>query len=188
MEIDKKIFEIEFRGVLNEGDFMALQRKLVKEAASYEEDDKISYFFVVKGFVLKITDEISKNGSYITLKIGHETGSDFEEIDIAIPRSSVIDSLKLFNLLGYKQVNKVPQKRSNYFLNDSVIASLKITPDFGYHFEVETAANGYAEIESKKAELLGICRKYGLSPLSNEQMAAKIEEINLNHNFNQYGD
>jgi len=182
-KVTKQKFEVEIRGLLNKKEFFALKKKIETGCLSSEEDNKTSYFFIVTGFVLKVNDEVSKNKGVVILKIGHETGKIFEEIDFEFDHNFTNDMLRIFKLLGFEKVNKVPQIRYNYLLKNGIQLSLKHTPDFGYHFEIELTANSSKEAKQKKKLLTDFCKKYSLVPLNKDDIKKMVIKINRKHGF-----
>ncbi len=79
--------------------------------------------------------------------------------------------LEFFRALGYGEPHLVPQKRRNWFLPDATL-SLKFTPDFRHHFELEgELLADESRTEGEKARLRAICGRYGLVPLEPEAIA-----------------
>ena len=182
--MEKSKFEVEYRGLLEDGQYFQLRERLEKDSVDFSEDHKISYFFVVSGFVLKINDETTNNCAKIVMKLGHETGSVFEEIEVRMTNREDVESIiRIFNVLGFDKVNKVPQLRYNYAVDEKIVISLKHTPDFGYHFEIEGVADGSDDVETVRNGLMVICKKFGLRPLNEEEMSRIIKRINKKHGF-----
>jgi len=176
------MLEVELRGTLSEAEFIMLKDKLIHEADSSRADNKVTYFFVTHGFILKVTQPDGEADAFITVKIGDETVNVLEELDIAIPSESVNDALKLLRSLGFDEVNKVVQRRTNYVLGSFELA-LKYTDDWGYHFELEGAAANHEEADGVRKQLEKMCREYGLHAMSPEEIRTKIAEINSRHGF-----
>lgn len=176
---NKKI-EVEVRGILSEEQYQSLVKKLKQKADSYEQDGKISYFFVTIDRILKVTDEISKNRAKITLKLGDETENILEEIEIPIARDEVGNAVNMFKHLGFTKINRVEQKRIN-FNYEGVIISLKYSDDWGYHFEAEALCESEKEGKNTKIVLEKICQNLGIIPMTGEEIRRKIEEINTRH-------
>lgn len=176
-----KQLEVELRGVLNEKDFKRVGQCL-QIADHKEEDNKLTYFFVTEGFILKVTDEESKNKAKITVKVGDETKNILQEYEIEIDRKSVVDSVSILRALGFDKVNPVNQKRINYSYKNAEIA-LKYTPDWGYHFEVEKIVNDIDEVDAARSELEDLCRELSIIPMTPAEIRTKITEINTLHGF-----
>lgn len=174
-------FEVELRGQLSHQDFNRVKTFLDANSNGVK-DNKLTYFFVTQKIILKVTDEISKDKAKITIKVGDETENILEEYEINIPRKSIPNAVKLFKTLGYSKINRVEQKRINYKYKGSHI-SLKHTPDWGLHFEVETKAKNKEEAAEKKLELFKICKELGIFPMTPKEIKNKIKQINKSHNF-----
>ncbi|OGM21571.1 hypothetical protein A2714_05045 [Candidatus Woesebacteria bacterium RIFCSPHIGHO2_01_FULL_38_9] len=174
--------EIELRGLLTKTKYLQTSNLLRKVASKVWEDNKITYFFVLKGNILKVTKELSNRNARITLKVGDETENVLEEIHIPIPTDKVEKAVRVFQLLGYSNVNRVVQKRTNFKYKNANI-SLKYTKDWGYHFEIETLISNSNEALAKKKELRKICSNMGLKPMNKEEIRYKIDEINRKYGF-----
>lgn len=178
----QKNIEVEVRGVLTKNQFLKVKDFLDKNSQTKEFDNKNTYFFIIPGFILKVTDEISKKDAKITLKIGNETLNILKEYEIKIPKDSVENAVTIFKELGFNKVNYVRQTRTNYTYKQKVI-SLKYTPDWGYHFEIETMVKTEIEGEIAKKDLLKLCNELNITAMTADQIKKKIDEINLLHNL-----
>lgn len=181
----EKSIEVELRGLLTEEQYNSLTEHLVKDGVAFESDDKDTYFFNVSSGIFKLCDEISKNQGKLSLKIGTlETGA-LDEQEIIFERSLVPAFLHFFANIGFAEHHLVPQKRKNYFLKDSVL-SLKYTPNFEYHFELEgTLLSDESQIDAEKKRLQIICKHYGLIPLTSEELADRIKTIRKRIGFDK---
>ena len=174
--------EHELRGLLSEEEFRILAHRLEKEAVKITEDSKDTHFFVApEGIVLKVVQSKHK-GEFISFKIGDETVGGLEEYEIPL-EDGIESALKLFNHLGFK-VNYVPQVRTNYFLKNGYEISMKHTPDWGYHFEIEymredQALNSEEILRALKDE----CRALGVQPMAPDEIKKFIREINERNNL-----
>ena len=174
--------EHELRGLLSKEEFEALVLRLEKEAIKITDDSKDTHFFVVpEGMILKLVK--SKDGSeFISFKIGDETVGGLEEYEIPL-KNGIEDTLRLFNHLGFN-VNYVPQVRTNYFLENGLEISVKHTPDWGYHFEIEYMREDQALNSEQILRLLeDECRILGLQPMSPDEIKDFIRKINEKHNL-----
>lgn len=174
--------EVELKGMLSKDEHHKLRDSLNSIARNSERDNKISYFFVTENVILKVTDETSHHRAKITLKIGEETQSVLEELEVLIPRECVVTMVTIFKNLGFDKVNRVEQERTNYMLNGVAVA-LKYTDDWGYHFELETKAQNKHDGKKKRKGLYKLCEDLNIKPMTPEEIAAKIEEINRRHGF-----
>ncbi|MEI7740975.1 MAG: hypothetical protein WCJ29_00550 [bacterium] len=169
--------EVELRGLMAEEAFRALETRLKKEGVKCEEDDKDTYFFNVQKGTFKISDEKSRNQAKICLKVGDLETSALREVDLKIARTEVPAAIKLLVALGYEKYHLVPQKRANYFLPGAIL-SLKYTPDFQFHFEMESEnLVDEKDIESEKAKLRKLCAEYGIVPMDPEEIAEHMKMI-----------
>ncbi len=179
----KHVIEVELRGLLTKEQYDALTRRLKDEGTAFEADDKDTYFFNVKNGIFKVCDEISKDQGKLSLKIGSVEMGALKEKEIVIPREQVPLFIDFFAMLGYADYHHVLQKRENFFLKEATL-SLKFTPDFQYHFELEGALlEDENLIEQEKIRLKSICDGYGLLPMEPEEIAARIKEIRKHIGF-----
>ncbi len=181
----KKSIEIELRGLLTEKQYNSLTERLTKDGVAFESDDKDTYFFNVSSGIFKLCDEISKDRGKLSLKIGSEETGALDEQEIIFERNLVPAFLHFFAEIGFAKHHLVPQKRKNYFLKDSTL-SLKYTPDFEYHFELEGALlNNESQIDAEKERLQIICKHYGLTPLTSKEIADRIRNIRKRIGFDK---
>ncbi|MFH1030858.1 MAG: hypothetical protein V1770_06420 [bacterium] len=174
--------EIELRGVLGEEQYFNLIKKLDSCDCIHEKDDKISYFFIRKKGIFKINDEISKNQAKISLKLGDEEKGKLHESEVVLDRSYFTDLLFIFQKIGFTKYHKVEQKRDNFlFKNLGIELSLKYTPDFKYHFEIEYIGNKIKSENKIKKYLKEICDKFNLVPLEEKELLQKIQNIKKRH-------
>jgi len=180
--MEKDIIEVELRGQISKKKFIRVSEYLRQNCDSYKEDNKITYFFITTGFILKVTDEETKQKAKITIKTGDETQSVLKEFDIQIPRKSIEDAVFLFKNIGFGKVNKVEQTRTNYECNGISVA-MKYTADWGYHFEADIEVKSTDEAKTKKTQLRQFCKKLNIVPMTPKEIRNKIEQINKSHGF-----
>ena len=168
--------EHELRGLLSEDEFGVLAQRLEKEAVRITVDNKDTHFFVApEGMVLKVVNSEYK-GKIISFKIGDETVGGLEEYEIPL-EDGIEGALKLFRHLGLK-VNYVPQVRTNYLLNNDLEISMKHTPDWGYHFEIEYVREDQTLNSEEILQILkDECYALGIQPMSPDEIKKFIREI-----------
>lgn len=173
----KHTIEVELRGLLTHEQYDALIARLEREGTVAEEDDKDTFFFNFPRGIFKICDDISKNRAKLSLKIGSEETGALNEKEIIVGREQVKNFLDFFGALGYSEYHHVPQKRKNYFL-DGATLSLKFTPDFQFHFELEgDILDDPGLVEDEKKRLRTICGTYDIVPMEPEEIAERVKEI-----------
>lgn len=182
----KSNIEVELRGVLTKDKYKKIIAYLKTVADNEEVDDKISYFFVIRGGILKISDEEFKNKAKISYKQGGESKSILEEYEIPIAREDVQKTIKVFKDLGFTNVNTVQQKRINFKYKGAEI-SIKDTPDYGPHFEIEMIAKNQEDAKLKRKVLFEICKDLDLKTLSQQEIKDLIISINTKHGFIKNG-
>lgn len=174
---EKKNVEVELRGLLDEISYRALAERLESAGTEAERDDKDTYFYDVPSGIFKICDEISKNGAKLSAKIGKEETGAMEEIEIPFDRARVEDMRKCLSAAGLTRYHQVPQKRTNFSL-DGCVLSLKHTPDFGFHFELEGKPAGNEDEAARELlRLQAICERIGISPMTPAEIAGRVIAI-----------
>lgn len=174
--------EIELRGTLEKKQYLNLIKKLDALGYVHEKDNKLSYFFMRQRGILKLNDEISKNQTKLSLKLGDEEKGKLYECEVVLARHHFKDLLFIFKALGFTKFHKVIQKRDNFILNDyNVELSLKHTPDFQYHFEIEYLGNKIKSDRGIKKYLHKICAQLGIKPMKENELLLKIQEIKKEH-------
>lgn len=179
---DDNLIEVEVRGLLSKEKWLNLVSYLKQHSNKYEDDNKLSYFFVISNGILKVNDEITKKTAKIVYKYGDESKNILDEYEITINKKDVSKAVDMFVKLGYENVNKVPQKRINFKYKDAVF-SLKDTPDFGPHFEIEKKAKNKSDAIKKRVELKQMCKDLGIVPMSPKQIRDLIVKVNNDHGF-----
>lgn len=170
--------EHELRGRLTKEQAAELRSHLEANAKTVKHNDKETHFFVVpRGLVLKLA-KLSDGKSFISFKVGDETIGGLEEYEIDIASDDLPKAINLFKALGYKY-NYVPQKRTDYLLDDEIELALKDTPDWGDHFEIEYVGDMNGKSSADVLQLLeDACRKLGITPMTPGEIEAFIEQIN----------
>jgi len=179
---DGDLIEVEVRGLLSKEKWLSLTSYLKQYSEKYEDDNKLSYFFVISNGILKVNDEITKKTAKIVYKYGDESKNILDEYEITINKKDVSKAVDMFVNLGYKDVNRVQQKRINFQYKDTIF-SLKDTPDFGPHFEIEKKAKNKSDAIKKRAELKQICKDLGVVPMTPKQIRDLIIKVNSDHGF-----
>lgn len=159
-------FEYEERAFLSKADFSRVKDYLDRNSLDSEIDNKQSYFFVLSDVNVSIA--ASSDNVKVKYKGGQlGRGNGFEEIEFAINRDSLDDSIKLFTSLLKKSPQESYQFRINYSLGNGINVALKYTETWGFHLEAERvyeadkdsidSERAYsAQQLDKLAELLGI--------------------------------
>jgi adenylate cyclase class IV len=179
------VIEVELRGLLTKEQYDSLIKRLEAEGILFEADDKDTYFFNVQKGIFKVCDEISKDQGKLSLKIGSEETGALKEKEIIITREQVPAFIEFFNALGYAEPHHVPQQRKNFFLKDATL-SLKFTPDFQFHFELEgKLLEDETLVETEKKHLKDICDQYGIVPLQPEEITERVKEIRKRIGFDK---
>ena len=174
--------EVEVRGLLTNEAYTRILSLLRKISDQEEEDNKTSYFFVIENGILKISDEETKNRAKISYKLGDESKNILHEYEIHISRSDVEKTIGVFKNLGFINVNEVPQKRINFKYKGAEI-SIKDTPDFGPHFEIEMMAVNQEDADIKRKILIKLCDELGLKILFEQEIRDLIISVNTKHGF-----
>lgn len=174
----QKNIEVELRSLLSEKEFNDLNAFLLKHGKDLGKDDKDSHFFIFPDKLLKVTDNITKNNAKISLKLQRiGLGSDFEEIDIDIPRAEVSKAVKMFDLLGFKKYLYSYQNRHNYEYKGIEFA-VKYTASWGFHCEMELMVSDRKEVPEALEQLHRVASELGLKIMTEEELKeflAKIE-------------
>ena len=145
------------------------------------EDDKMTYFFILPDKLLKVVNNISKRSAKLVLKlnkIGH--GSDFEEIEVPISQSNVENSAKMFELLGFTDVQKSFQKRHN-FIYRGVEFAIKYSEEWGYHVELEMVVNNLDQKPDAEKKIAAIAKELNLKLMTDEELKKFTKEIDDKH-------
>ncbi len=185
MKLDKNI-EVELRALIDEKQFIELNRFLAKNGKYLGEDHKDSHFFILPNKLLKVTDNISKNNAKITLKLQEiGIGSDFEEIDVNFSREDADKIIKIFKLLGFTNHMYSYQNRHNY-LYKNVEFAIKYTQSWGFHCEMEIMVNNKKEVTKALKEMGVVASELGLKIMSDDELKKFITKIHGGWNRGSY--
>lgn len=174
--------EVELRGLMSEEEYNQIIIFLSQKASHTTNDSKISYFFVVPHGILKISNQPINNTAKISYKDGNVSKNILKEYEIPISPDDTEKVIRMFKSLGYRNVNEVHQNRINFKYKGAEIA-IKITPDFGPHFEIEMMAKDKADAVKKRVRIQILCDELGLKSLTGQQMDKLVYSINKKHGF-----
>ncbi len=170
--------EIEYRSMVDKKKNDELLKFLSAHAEKdLGEDDKTTYFFILPDKLLKVVNNLSKRSAKLVLKlnkIGH--GSNFEEIEIPISQSDVENSAKMFELLGFTDVQKSFQKRHN-FIYSGVEFAIKYSEEWGYHVELEIVVNSLDQKPAAEKKIAAIAKELNLKLMTDEELKKFTKEI-----------
>lgn len=168
-------YELELRGRLTEEAYLSAKLKLEKVSTPIE-NNKTSQFFVFRRGILKVSEHENPARSVLSVKIGDEAASKLEEYESEFKPGSYARLVRLIRELGYEPKEEVVQKRTDYNVDGCTI-SLKYTDSWGYHFEAEKMIDDSEDDSQAREELLMLCRRYGLTPMSTEELAAFMKTL-----------
>lgn len=174
--------EVELRGLMSEEKYNQIIVFLSKRASHTIDDSKISHFFVVPHGILKISSQPINNTAKISYKDGNVSKNILMEYEIPISPDDTEKVIRMFKDLGYRNVNEVRQNRINFKYKEAEIA-IKITPDFGPHFEIEMMARDKVDAIKKRLRIQMLCNELKLIPLTGRQMDKLVYSINKKHGF-----
>ncbi len=181
--------EIEFRACFNKEKFDSLKKYLDLNSQYLGKDNKNVFFFIFKGKLLKVVDEISKDRGKIVLKdnkIGH--GARFGEKEIFINREKIGDFKNIFlNLDLPCKLMESYQKRDNY-LYDGVEIALKYSNDWGHHAELEIVINKEENREKTEKKIKKVARKLDLKLMIDEELRKFTRKAEMEYNKSSIGE
>ncbi len=104
------------------------------------------------------------------------------ESEVVFDRHYFSDLMFIFQQLGFTKYHKVEQKRDNFLLKElDVELSLKYTPDFQYHFEIEYLGSKIKSAKKIKDYLKEISNKFNIVPLEEKELLKRIQDIKKKH-------
>lgn len=142
----EKIFEVETRGVLTKQQYDDLIEFMDNNADKKEVDNRHTVFFMIKDKTLKVAKKIDHNSAKIALKLGNiATSKAQEEFEISIKPEETETAIKIFENLGFTDIQDTKQNRINYWYKGYEFA-VKWSKDLSYHFEAEILINDKTQI------------------------------------------
>jgi adenylate cyclase class IV len=176
---DQKTIEVEFRALLSETQYRALEATLAEKAEDLGADDKRVWFFVMPDKLLKVTHNISKKNGKVTLKMTQlGGGSAFEEIEYYIAEESILKAVEVFQKLGHEYLLEPSIPRHNYSYKGVELA-LKFSKSWGYHVELEIVINDasqHVEAEEHIAEVAHELDIQLMSDLEVEKFSKNVQD------------
>lgn len=168
--------EVEIRGIITEEEYNLAIQKLDTLAEKKEEDNREAYFFIIPNKNLKVSNSISKNKAKLALKIGNESETAVEEIEVSIKPEDTEKLVSVLNHLGFDKFKKSDQKRINYWYKNTEIA-IKWSQDWGFHFEMEQVVNPSEEVNSAHEYLIQTALGLGLKPNTEQEIEQFISNL-----------
>ena len=168
--------EIELRGRLTAKQYAQLEAQLQRLTPG-ERNDKRSQFFRFDRGILKVSEHQPSGKVILSLKLGDETRNSLDEHEVELRAGMFDRAVTMVAALGYPKRELVEQQRTDYRLGD-ITLSLKCTPDWGPHFEVEMLAEATAAAEAQARQaLVACCDRFGLTPMAPAELAAFLARI-----------
>lgn len=167
--------ELELRGRLTEEAYRSAKQQLEQDCTPVG-NNKTSQFFVFPRGILKVSEHENPAKSVLSVKIGDEAASNLEEHESEFKAGSYEQLVSFLRGLGYEPKEEVIQKRTDYKVDGCTI-SLKYTDSWGFHFEAEKMVDDSEDDSQAREELLALCTRYGLTPMSAEELAAFLKTL-----------
>lgn len=177
-----KIFEVETRGVLTEEQYNSLIKFMDDNADKKEKDDRHTVFFMIPNKTLKVANKVDRNKAKIALKLGDiATSKAQEEFEISIQPEEMETALKIFEHLGFTDIQDTKQSRINYWYNGYEFA-VKWSKDLSFHFEAETIVDSEDKVDDAYAQLVSFIEdKLGLKVLTKDEFKDICEKVDSSY-------
>lgn len=173
-----KNIEVELRSLIDEKKFFELKEFLSKNGEDLGEDNKDTHFFLFPDKLLKVTDNITKNNSKITLKLQKiGLGSHFEEIEVYFSPEDTKKIIRIFEIIGFKDHQYSYQSRHNYIYKDIEFA-LKYTASWGFHCEMEIMVDSTDKVAEATKNITLVASGLGMDIMTDNELkefTAKID-------------
>jgi adenylate cyclase class IV len=155
----ERIFEVETRGVLTKQQYDELIKFMDKNADKKEIDNRHTVFFMIKDKTLKVAEKIDQKSAKIALKLGNiATSKAQEEFEISIKPEETETAIKIFENLGFTDIQDTRQNRINYWYKEYEFA-IKWSKDLSYHFEAEILINDKNKIDEEYTKMADFIKK-----------------------------
>ncbi len=172
----KDNIEVEIRGIFSEDQYKKLIGYLDANSTVLGPDDRETIFFIIPDKTLKVAKALDKGTAKIALKIGNIKSGEQEEIEMSISPDDFNKGAKIFELLGFTEIQHTFQKRRNYLYKDAEIA-VKYSEEWSYHWEMDTVVDSKDQISSTREKLLQIAKDLGLTAMTDEEIRKLCDEI-----------
>ncbi len=165
-----KNIEVELRSRFTKEKYDELLSFFEKNAKHLGDDDKEIWFYVLEDKLLKVTRNISKGNSKITLKLNKiGFGSSFEEIEFYIDEKDTEKAVKMFNALGHDDLHE-PQVLRKYFEYKGIEFALKYSQSWGYHMEFEIVVSSKEEEKDAENHIRDVAKELDIPIMSDEEL------------------
>jgi len=104
MQNDKRV-EVEFRGLLSKNDYNKVVEKLKKEGELVRKFKRLllAYSIFKEGNKNDIRCRITDDEPELIAKIGEQSSSKREEIEVKLAKDNFVEAVKFMNALGYSK-------------------------------------------------------------------------------------
>ncbi len=176
-----RTIEIEFRALIDYSKRGDLIKFLRRAGIDLGEDNKRVFFIEAPGKIIKVEHNTSRNSGKLVLKLNYiGNGSSFEEIEVPISPGAVPRVLEILSHLGFDQVQDTYQIRHNFEYGGVQIA-IKYSPDWGHHVELEIVIHDNIMRTEAEARIRSVAEDLGLQLMSDDELAAFVDDINRRH-------
>jgi adenylate cyclase class IV len=104
MQNDKRV-EVEFRGLLSKNDYNRVIEKLRKEGKLIKKFKRLllAYSTFKEGNTSDIRCRITDDEPELIAKVGEQSSSKREEIEVKLAKGNFVEAVKFMNALGYSK-------------------------------------------------------------------------------------
>ena len=172
-----KNIEVELRARFSKEKYDELLSFFEKKAKHLGDDDKEIWFYVMEDKMLKVTHNISKGNSKITLKLNKiGFGSSFEEIEYYIDEKDTEKAVKMFNALGHDDLHE-PQVLRKNFEYKGIEFAIKYSQSWGYHMELEIVVGSKEEEKEAEERMRKVADELNIQIMTDEELFAFTQAL-----------
>lgn len=178
-EYENTMIEVEHRARFDQATHDRLEEQLRLRAETVTEDDKDVVYYIYPDKLIKAVANISAGScklSFKSAKLG--SSSAVHEKEVVIPSGQFQEVVEFCDLAFSDAPKRIhsPQKRTNYLVG-GVDVSLKITPDWGPHLEMEIVVDKNEDVQVAEERIFALAKDLQVTLMTQEEIRDLQKEI-----------
>jgi hypothetical protein len=169
MQNDKRV-EVEFRGLLSKNDYNRVIEKLRKEGKLIKKFKRLllAYSTFKEGNTSDIRCRITDDEPELIAKVGEQSSSKREEIEVKLAKGNFVEAVKFMNALGYSKAMLSLRVSERYIFKGVEITIVKpiilknnLKKIHSIYYEAEKLSNEES-VEETKASITSVINELNL--------------------------
>jgi len=195
MQNDKRV-EVEFRGLLSKKDYNRIIEKLRKEGKLIKKFKRLllAYSTFKEGNTSDIRCRITDDEPELIAKVGEQSSSKREEIEVKLAKGNFVEAVKFMNALGYSKGMLSLRVSERYIFKGVEITIVKpialrnnLKKVHSIYYEAEKLSNE-ENVEETKASITSIINELNLKIFVEHKKDIKNSNLLSKDSFYEYID